>query len=184
MNLTGKVLIAMPQIGDPRFARSIVLVCAHSEDYAMGLVVNKPMQGLTLPDLLEQLDVRAEIALPPQMVLNGGPVGRDRGFVLHSEDRAWEEATMDVADGLRLTATRDVLHAIASDDPPAQAVLALGYSGWGAGQLEYEISENAWLTGDPDHDLVFGDDHDAKWSAALERLGVPAGRLPGAAGQA
>ncbi len=184
MELTGKILIAMPSIGDDRFARSVILVCAHGEDYAMGLVLNKPMDGLTLPDMLDQLEIPTSIHLPPQLVLDGGPVGRDRGFVLHSEDHRWTDATMDVADGFCLTATRDVLHAMASTDPPERAVLALGYSGWGPGQLEFEIAENAWLIGDANQDLVFGEDHDGKWNEALDKLGVDAGRLPGASGNA
>lgn len=184
MDLTGKVLIAMPAIGDERFERSVILICAHGEDYAMGLVLNKPMEGLTLPDMLEQLEVPTGIPLPPQLVLNGGPVGKDRGFVLHSRDRIWEDATMDISEQLCLTATRDVLHAIASEEPPNRSVLALGYAGWGPGQLEYEIAENAWLTADVTAGLVFGEDHDEKWAAALDSIGIPAGRLLGSAGRA
>lgn len=183
-SLTGKLLIAMPSIGDPRFSRSVILVCAHSDDYAMGLVLNKPMEGLTLPDLLEQLEIPTDIALPDSEVLDGGPVGSDRGFVLHTGDYQCDGATMDVTDDVCLTATRDVLHAIASETPPEQAMLALGYSGWGPGQLEMELQENAWLVGRPDLSILFGHEHDAKWQHALDLIGVGSGRLQVSPGRA
>lgn len=184
MDLTGKILIAMPDIGDNRFARAVILVCAHAEDFAMGLVLNNPMTGLTLPDLLDQLDIPLTISVPEYQVLDGGPVGRDRGFVLHSQDFNCDSATMQVSNNLCLTATRDVLHAIASDDPPEQAVLALGYSGWGPGQIEREISENAWLISDCDPKLIYAQDHDTKWNHALDRLGISAAHLQPGAGHA
>lgn len=183
-SLTGRLLIAMPSIGDARFKRSVILVCAHSEDYAMGLVVNKPMEGLRLPDLLDQLDIEQTIAVPDRDVLDGGPVGNDRGFVLHSGDYQCEGATMDVADDVCLTATRDVLHAIASGTAPRTSTLALGYSGWGPGQLEMELQENAWLIGQPDAQILFGDAHDQKWEHALDLIGVSSGRLQSAPGRA
>lgn len=183
-SLTGKLLIAMPSIGDRRFRRSVILVCAHSSDYAMGLVLNKPVEGLTLPDLLEQLDIPMDIAVPEADVLDGGPVGADRGFVLHTGDYQCDGATMDVTDDVCLTATRDVLHAIASDAPPERAMLALGYSGWGPGQLEMELQENAWLVGRPDPTILFGDEHEAKWQRALDLIGVGSGRLQVSPGRA
>lgn len=183
-NLTGKLLIAMPSIGDNRFKRSVILVCAHNEDYAMGIVLNKPMEGVNLPDLLSQLGIVSDMHVPERDVLDGGPVGADRGFVLHSEDYQCDGATMDVRDGLCLTATRDVLHAIASDNPPSDSILALGYSGWGPGQLEMELRENAWLVGEPTHDILFGEDHDEKWGRALDAIGVKSGRLQSAPGRA
>ena len=184
IDLTGKVLIAMPEIGDDRFAKSVILICAHAEDFAMGLVLNKPMIGLTLPALLDQLDVPLTISVPDYQVLDGGPVGRDRGFVLHSEDFACDEATMRIGSNLCLTATRDVLHAIASDDPPENAVLALGYSGWGPGQIEREISENAWLIADFDTQLIFSQEHEGKWKQALDQLGISPLHLTSGAGHA
>lgn len=183
-NLTGRLLIAMPSIGDTRFKRSVILVCAHSDEYAMGLVLNKPMEGLVLPDLLEQLDIESEIEVPARPVLDGGPVGSDRGFVLHSDDYQCEGATLDVSTNVCLTATRDVLHAIASREPPQDATLALGYSGWGPGQLELEIRENAWLIGKPDPQILFGDDHQDKWEQALDLIGVSSGRLQSSPGRA
>ena len=171
-DLTGKILIAMPSIGDDRFSNAVILICAHAEDFAMGLVLNKPIAGITLPDLLEQLDIKTGIAMPDIDVLDGGPVGRDRGFVLHSEDFTCDRATMHIGKTLCLTATRDALHAIASSRPPEQAVLALGYSGWGAGQIEAELSQNAWLVADCDPALVYAQNHSEKWRDALDQLGV------------
>ncbi len=183
-SLTGQLLIAMPSIGDQRFSRSVILVCAHTDEFAMGLVLNKPMDGLKLPDLLDQLDIPMTIAVPNSEVLDGGPVGTDRGFVLHSGDYQCEGATMDVADNVYLTATRDVLHAIATDAAPTQSILALGYSGWGPGQLEMEIRENAWIIGEPDPDLLYGSDHELKWDRALDAIGVSSGRLQSSPGRA
>ena len=150
----------------------------------MGLVVNKPMEGLSLPELLDQLDIEQTIAVPNRSVLDGGPVGNDRGFVLHSGDYQCEGATMDVTDDVCLTATRDVLHAIATGTSPHTSTLALGYSGWGPGQLEMELQENAWLIGDPDQSILFGDDHEGKWEHALDLIGVSSGRLQSSAGRA
>ena len=183
-DMTGKLLIAMPSIGDDRFSRSVILVCAHGPDFAMGIVLNKPMMGLTLPDVLNQLDVPTDIELPTNFVLDGGPVGRDRGFVLHSSDFICDKSTMAVDDRLCLTATREILHVLASDNPPEDAVLALGYSGWGPGQLEFELAENAWLIGTPDDAAVFGCDHQTKWENALDSIGVSKGRLLGRPGSA
>ena len=183
--LTGAALIAMPGIGDPRFERAVILICAHDEEHAMGLVVNRPLDGVSSPDLLERLGVSAAADAPDEPVLIGGPVERERGFVLHTDDYLCADSSTLISDGLALTATRDVLEAMA--DPsrrPRRAVLALGYSGWGAGQLEREIRENVWLTCDPSEALVFGQDYDHKWSQALARLGVSADRLSGQAGRA
>lgn len=184
IDLTGKVLIAMPSIGDERFSRALILICAHARDFAMGLVLNKPMEGLTVPDLLEQLDIPLTIDIPDIDVLDGGPVGKDRGFVLHSDDFNCDEATMRVGDNLCLTATRDVLHAIASEAPPEHCVLALGYSGWGPGQIEAELSDNAWLICDCDHRLLFEQDHEDKWLYALDQLGISPAFLQSDAGHA
>lgn len=176
-DLTGKLLIALPGIGDPRFARSIILVCAHSPEFAMGIVLNKPMADLRLPQLLDQLNVPIEIDISNTYVLDGGPVSSDRGFVLHTDDVVSEGATLEIDGKLCMTATRDILHAIASNEAPSRSVLALGYSGWGAGQLEYELAENAWLVGDVDPELVFGNSHEGKWNNALNHLGIDSGRL-------
>lgn len=181
---SGQLLIAMPGISDPRFERALILVCAHDEQHAMGLAINRPVDGLTVPDLLQRLEIGSEIKAPPDLVLIGGPVERERGFVLHTDD--YEAAnTLEVAPGLALTATRDALTALAeADGTPRRAFLALGYAGWGAGQLEDEIKANVWLVCDADEALVFGDDYEGKWSRALAKLGVDPRRLGAAAGRA
>lgn len=176
-DLTGKLLIALPGIGDSRFARSVILLCAHSPEFAMGIVLNKPMEGLRLPQLLDQLDVPIEIDVSDAYVLDGGPVSSDRGFVLHTDDVISEGATLEIDGDICMSATRDILHTLGSRAAPRRSVLALGYSGWGAGQLEFELAENAWLVADPDPDLIFGESHESKWQAALSQLGIDGGRL-------
>lgn len=183
-DLMGKILIAMPGIGDSQFAHAVILICAHAEDFAMGLVLNKPITGVSLSELLKQMDIQTDIALPDVDVLDGGPVGRDRGFVIHSEDFNCADATMYVGKDLCLTATRDALHAIATQRSIQNAVLALGYSGWGPGQVEAEISENAWLVCDADPALVYGQNHEEKWRLALAQLGVTPEALQIDGGQA
>ena len=181
---SGQLLIAMPGISDPRFERSLILVCAHDEQHAMGVAVNRPVEGLTFPDLLARLDIKANIVLPPDLVLMGGPVERERGFVVHTDDYMGEH-TLDVGEGLALTATREVLEAIATrHEQPRRSFLALGYAGWGAGQLEDEIKENVWLTCPPDETLVFGADYESKWTRALGKIGVDPDRLSTYAGRA
>ncbi len=183
-DLTGKLLIAMPDIGDPRFQRAVVLVCAHAPDFAMGLVLNRPLAGIDLQGVIEQLELSGQVDLDGITVLEGGPVAAERGFVLHTDDVICEGATMEVDGSLCMTATREILAAIASPSPPRQFVLALGYAGWGAGQLEAEIAGNVWLISEPDQDLVFGDGHEHKWRRALARLGVDIGRLQTGSGNA
>src|SRR3954464_2910709 len=150
---SGQLLIAMPGISDPRFERALILVCAHDEEHAMGLTLNRPVEGLTVPALLEGLEVKASVDLPPDLVLMGGPVERERGFVLHTRDYRGEHS-LTVNDAVALTATREVLEGMASGDgAPSAGLLALGYAGWGAGQLEGEIKHNVWLTCEPDEAL-------------------------------
>lgn len=182
--LKGQMLIASPAIGDPRFERTVVFMCAHSDEHAMGIVVNKPMGELRLPDLLSQLDVPSSISAPDVPVLNGGPVDRDRGFVLHTDDYLVREATLEVGRGIGLTATKEVLSAIASPGAPERAMLALGYAQWGPGQLEDELMTDAWLTCEGDPDLVFSADLDDKWARALALIGVSPDRLTGFSGSA
>ncbi len=183
--LSGRMLIAMPGIGDPRFERAVILMCAHSVEQAMGITINRPMEGLALPDLFDRLGVKSSIRLPDFPVLSGGPVERERGFVLHTDDYSNPDSTLSVADGVSLTATREILDAIG--DParkPRCAALALGCANWGAGQLEDELKENVWLACDADETLIFDDDHDTKWSRALAKLGVAPERLSMQAGRA
>lgn len=180
----GQLLIAMPGISDPRFERALILICAHDAQHAMGVAVNRPVEGLTLPDILARLDIKSNITVPADLVLMGGPVERERGFVVHTDDYR-SEHTVEVGAGLALTATRDVLEAMASHNRhPRRSILALGYAGWSAGQLEKEIKENVWLTCDPDDELVFGSDHDHKWSRALGKIGVDPEKLSAFAGRA
>jgi len=183
--LTGRLLVAMPGIADPRFARTVILMCAHSPEYAMGIALNRPLDGLSIAELLERLGVARGADLTERPVLVGGPVERERGFVLHTDDYATPDTTLTVADGISLTATRDVLEAMAnSADAPRRAVLALGCAGWSPGQLEQEIKENVWLTCDADEALVFDDDHGSKWDRALAKIGVAAGQISGQSGRA
>ncbi len=183
-NLAGKLLVAMPGIGDPRFDRTVIMMCAHDAEHAMGVVVNKPKSDITLSEVLGHLGLEAETALAARAVLDGGPVRPDRGYVLHSEDFAAGNATQSVAPGIRLTATRDVLNAVASEQAPERFVLALGCSGWGAGQLEDELKHNAWLVVDAEDAIVFGERHDDKWERAIKTLGLDPAQLTGPMGHA
>lgn len=182
--LAGKLLVAMPGIGDPRFERSVIMMCAHDGDHAMGVVINKPKDELTLSDVLDHLGLEADDDIADRIVLDGGPVRPDRGYVLHSEDFAAGEATQDVAPGIRLTATRDVLEAVAGDHAPQRFVLALGCAGWGAGQLEDELRHNAWLIVDADNGIIFDDAHDDKWTRAIKSLGFDPAQLSHGVGNA
>jgi putative transcriptional regulator len=184
IGLTGKLLIATPAIEDSRFARSVILVCSHTEEHAMGIVLNKPMGDLRMQELLEQLGIDGAERAADRIVLNGGPVDRDRGFVVHTTDYCSEESTLAIGEGLGLTATKDILEAITSDHAPQSATLALGYAGWGAGQLEAELQENAWLVGVPDHDLIFSGNVMRKWEHALSMIGVTPDRLSSLSGEA
>ena len=170
--LHGQLLIAMPSIGDPRFERALILVCAHDREHAMGIAVNHPVEGLTVPELLERLEIKTSSRLDADPVLIGGPVEVERGFVLHTDDYHALHS-VGVEGGLALTATREVLEAMgAHDGHPRRALLALGYAGWGAGQLEREIRDNVWLTCDADEALIFDDDYGTKWSRALGKLRI------------
>ncbi len=172
MDLTGKLIVAMPAMGDPRFERAVILVCAHSAEGAMGLIVNKPLPDLSFSDLLTQLKIPRAGAGREIRVLFGGPVERGRGFVLHSTDYSGGLATTVVAGCYGMTATLDVLEALAKGRGPTQAILALGYSGWGPGQLEAEIARNDWLTGEASEGLVFGTEDPRKWAKALHEMGI------------
>jgi putative transcriptional regulator len=181
--LTGRFLLAMPGMQDERFQKTVIYMCAHGPEGAMGLVVNKPLESISFPDLLEQLD----ITMPPSgegiEVLFGGPVETGRGFVLHSPDYI-HDATMVVDEDVALTATIDILRAIAEGDGPAQSLLALGYAGWGPGQLDDEIKANGWLSLDSDPTLLFETDVDDKWTAAMRKLGIDPLMLSDEAGHA
>ena len=189
--LDGQMLIAMPSMRDERFARTLIYMCAHSSEGAMGIVVNQPAADISFPDLLVKLDVipaNERIQLPRRAgtikVLKGGPVETQRGFVLHTADFFIENSTLPIDEGICLTATLDILKAIARDEGPASAVLALGYSGWAPGQLEKEIQHNGWLHCTADSELVFGTDTGGKYEKAMGKLGIDLGMLSSEAGHA
>jgi putative transcriptional regulator len=189
--LDGQMLIAMPSMGDERFARAVIYMCAHSADGAMGIIVNQPAAHISFSDLLVQLEVLPAadlIQLPRQAggvkVLKGGPVDTQRGFVLHSADFFIENSTLPIDEGICLTATLDILKAIARGAGPASAVLALGYAGWAPGQLETEIHQNGWLHCAADRELIFGTDTEGKYALALKKIGVEVGMLSSEAGHA
>ena len=189
--LDGQLLIAMPVMGDPRFERSVIYMCAHSSEGAMGIMVNRPAGSIDFPELLVQLDIIKEddqIKLPEtaesMKVLKGGPVDTGRGFVLHSSDFYIENATLRIDDGICLTATVDILKAIAKGAGPKHAILALGYAGWAPGQLENEIQGNGWLHCAADPDLIFGSDIEEKYLRALRKIGIDPGMLSNESGHA
>jgi putative transcriptional regulator len=189
--LDGQMLIAMPALQDGPFSRSVIYMCAHSTDGAMGIIVNHPAANINFPDLLVQLEVipaADRIQLPSRAetvkVLKGGPVETQRGFVLHSSDFFIEDSTLPIDDGVCLTATLDILKAIARGKGPASAVLALGYAGWAAGQLESEIQGNGWLHCAADAELIFGADIESKYDNALRKIGINLGMLSSEAGHA
>lgn len=184
INLTGKLLIAMPQMGDTRFATSVIYVCAHTPEGAMGLIVNKPVPMLRMDDLLEQLDIEAGDGSAGVGVHFGGPVEHGRGFVLHSSDYLSHGATMAVDDDFAMTGSRDILADIASGQGPHYRLLALGYAGWGPGQLEDEIAANGWLNCEADPEIIFNHDDGDKWQAALRSMGIAPHLLSGQAGRA
>lgn len=182
--LGGKLLIASPLIGDPRFDRAVVYMCSHDDEQAMGLIINRPMEGLRLPDLLEQLEIAQWDRAVNTPVFDGGPVDRDRGMVLHTDDSGCGPATMRVEPGIGLTATKEMLDCLVSETPPRRALMALGYAGWASGQLEDEIAANAWLVCDADEALVFDTECETKWATALSKLGVTPEFLTAASGHA
>jgi len=181
--LTNQLLIAMPTMGDPNFAQTVALVCDHSSRGALGLILNKPLP-MRMSEIFEQLEIELPGGpLSERQVLRGGPMQTDRGFVVHRAGGEWD-STLKVSDTIHVTTSRDILAAMARGEGPAEAVVALGYAGWDAGQLEREIRENTWLVCDADETLIFGDDHEHKWSQALAKLGISADRLSSEAGRA
>ncbi|MGQ0676208.1 MAG: YqgE/AlgH family protein [Rhodospirillales bacterium] len=181
--LTGQMLIAMPQMRDPRFQRSVIYVCVHNTNGAMGLVVNRLAGSLTFPDLLQQLNIDTDNLKQSIRVHFGGPVESGRGFVLHSNDFK-DTGTTVVPGGLALTATIDILKAIAGGGGPKRCLLALGYAGWGPKQLDGELQANAWLSAPADEDIVFDGALDSKWERALGKIGIAPKMLSGLSGDA
>ncbi|MBU2959461.1 YqgE/AlgH family protein [Citreicella sp. C3M06] len=183
-DLTGKMLIAMPAMGDSRFDHAVIYVCAHSDEGAMGLIVNKPSEDVTMAALLEQLSMEPAPGLELRQVHFGGPVEMGRGFVLHSPDYKSGLTTLEVDDSFYMTGTLDVLEGIAKEDGPRHWMAMLGYAGWGPGQLESELAQNAWLVCDASPELVFGTADPSKWEAALNSMGIPAHLLSAEGGTA
>jgi len=189
--LDGQLLIAMPVMSDPRFARSVIYMCAHSEDGAMGLIINQRASHISFPDLLERLGIISEndeTAITDEVgrmsIHVGGPVETGRGFVLHSCDYFAEDSTLPIEDGVCLTATIDILKAIAAGNGPDRAILALGYAGWSPGQLESEIQANGWLSCPADPDIVFDPNLEAKYARALAKIGIDPSHLVSDVGHA
>lgn len=181
--LKGQLLIAMPGMSDPRFDRTVIYLCAHSSDGAMGLIVNRLVDHINFPSLLETLSIESRAENRQVRVHFGGPVETSRGFVLHTADYALD-ATVQVNERMGLTASVDVLQAIAKGSGPRRSLLALGYAGWGPGQLDHEIQQNVWLHAPPDDDIIFGGDLGQKWQRAVGKLGIDLSLLSGTAGHA
>ncbi|GAB0115013.1 YqgE/AlgH family protein [Acidisoma sp. C75] len=181
--LAGQILVAMPSLADPAFAQAVILLCAHGEDGAMGLVLNRPVPSLTFATLLRQLEI---LPAPPERELRlcaGGPVETTRGFVLHSKD--WmAESSLPVAGDFALTSSLDILKALAEGGGPRTGLLALGYAGWGPGQLEAEIADNAWLSIAADEALIFDADNESRWHRAMAKMHITPAALSPAAGHA
>lgn len=184
MDLTGKILLATPDMGDPRFRYAVIYMVSHDRAGAMGIVLNKPKEDLLISELLEQIGVEGQVRVADTPVLSGGPVDIDRGFVLHSADYFKAETSLKLTDTLSLTSTKDILAALVSDAAPSRAMLAVGYSGWGEGQIESEVAQNAWLVADADEALIFGEDLENKWAQALGNMGIDPAMLSASGGLA
>ncbi len=184
VRLSGRLLIATPQMGDPRFKAAVIYICSHDRTGAMGLIINKPKDDLFLSEMLGNIGIEGEVRVADSHVLSGGPVDIDRGFVLHSADYFKSETSVKLSDTLHLTSTKDILEALVEDCSPSLAMLAIGYSGWGAGQIEEEIKDNAWIVAETDDTLIFDTDHENKWRKALASLGIKPEMLAGKGGSA
>lgn len=182
-SLTGQVLIAMPGLPDPEFSHSVVYLCAHTNEGAMGIIVNRPIVKPSFADLLKQLELGPKPPARAIALCKGGPVDHGRGFVLHTAD--WTgDGSLRVAGDVALTASLDVLKAIATGGGPREGILALGYANWGPGQLDAEMRENSWLNAEADASLLFDTDHDSKWQRAMAKLQINPGRLSSSSGHA
>ncbi|MDR3525649.1 MAG: YqgE/AlgH family protein [Rhizomicrobium sp.] len=182
--LEGKLLIAMPGMPDPRFEKSVIFICAHSANGAMGLIVNKPLEGLSFRELMEKFEIAVTAEDSDTPILFGGPVNMGRGFVLHSADYSHDPATLPITSEISLTATTDILTAIAQGTGPTQSLLALGYAGWGEGQIEDEILANGWIHCDGAPALIFDTPYEEMWESAIATLGADISGLSTEAGRA
>lgn len=177
-------MIATPDMGDPRFQFSVIYIVSHDRAGAMGIIINKDKPGLMISDLLDQIGITGDVRVADRPVLNGGPVDIDRGFVLHSSDYFKPNNSLKISATMSLTSTKDVLESLVSDDHPKNALLAVGYAGWGPGQLEKEIAQNSWLVTNADDELIFSSDFSGKWAAVLTDMGIEPSSLSQSGGQA
>lgn len=183
LHLTNQYLIAMPQLADPNFHHTTTYICEHNEEGAMGLIINRPLEP-SLSEVLNQIDIEvSDPSLASTPVFYGGPVQEDRGFVLHQPVSLWE-STVVINDKLAITTSRDILVNIAEGNGPSRYLITLGYAGWGAGQLEMELSENAWLNGPADTSIMFDTPIEERWSSAAKMMGIDLNLLSGEAGHA
>jgi len=182
--LEGKLLIALPGMSDPRFERSVIFMCAHSLDGAMGIMINRAVDGLRFRELMDKLELQVSPGARDMPILYGGPVETGRGFVLHSGDYESADSTLPVSEDISLTATVEILRALGEGKGPRNALFALGYAGWGPGQIEDEIRANGWIHCDTDSGILFDSHLSLKWSSALRKLGIDASGLTAHAGQA
>jgi len=182
--LEGKLLIALPGMADPRFEKSVIFMCAHSEDGAMGIMINRAVEGLRFHELMDKLELEVQPHARDMPVLYGGPVETGRGFVLHSGDYESPDSTLPVSEDISLTASVEILRAMGQGKGPKKAIFALGYAGWGPGQIEDEIRANGWIHCDTDSSLLFDAELGLKWSSALRKLGIDASSLTAHTGQA
>lgn len=183
-SLKNSFLLATPSMQDSRFRFAVIYMVSHDKSGAMGIIVNKGKSGLFISDLLEQSGITGTVQVADTPVLNGGPVDIDRGFVLHSSDYFMPESSLIITDTLCLTSTKDILESLVSEDHPKHAMLAVGYAGWGPGQLEKEIAENSWLVTDADETLVFSKNLDSKWAEVLDEMGIDPSCLSQSGGRA
>lgn len=183
-NLTHKFLIALPGMGDHRFEKSVILICYHDQDGAMGIIINKPKAELKLSDMLSDIGIDGSIKVADTAVLDGGPVDIDRGFVLHSDDITAENDALTLKHGICLSSSREALEVLVTDDAPNKVLLAVGYAGWGGGQIEQEIQANAWMVAESDPSIVFNSDHHSKWEQAIRSIGIDPSMISSFGGQA
>ena len=180
----GRLLLATPDMGNSRFRFAVIYIVSHDTKGAMGIIINKGKSGMHISDLLDQVGIDGKVQVADTPVLNGGPVDIDRGFVLHSADYFKPETSLKISETLSLTSTKDILEALVSENAPKRAMLAVGYAGWGAGQLENEIIDNAWLVMDGMEDLIFSENLEEKWSMALHEMGIDPSALSHSGGRA
>jgi len=177
-------LIATPDMGDPRFQFAVIYIVSHDRSGAMGIIINKDKSGLLISDLLDQVGIEGDVRVADTAVLTGGPVDIDRGFVLHSSDYFKAGTSLKISDTMSLTSTKDILESLVAENHPENAMLAVGYAGWGPGQLENEISQNSWLVTDANDDLIFSSDLSGKWATVLTDMGIEPSSLSQSGGRA